>query len=193
MSLSHLSHPIPGQSLTSEPGNAAWEKPSKFSDPMDVLEMYMEKLGNEEVVDDVMDMLDIGIPINTVAGSMLGMGVMEGLHTVDVKLLLRPLVAAHIKSLADVVGVDYKMTMADYDDKDAKAAQKRKAKLAAKLAIQTGAVVPAKADEGEEIMMETQQQLEQPQEEAEAPEVQEVPEVQQEQPAEASVGLMAKG
>ena len=181
MALSPFDGPIPGQSLTAEPGNAPWEKPSKFSDPMDALEMYMEKLGNEEIVDDVMDMLDVGIPIDTVAGAMLGMGVMEGMHTIDVKLLLRPFVAAHIKSLADVVGVDYKMTMAEYDDKDAKAEQKRKAKLSAKLAMRTGSIVPAKADEGEELMMETQQQLEEPQE------------LQQEMPAEESVGLMARG
>jgi len=189
MALSPFDGPIPGQSLTAEPGNAPWEKPSKFSDPMDALEMYMEKLGNEEIVDDVMDMLDVGIPIDTVAGAMLGMGVMEGMHTVDVKLLLRPFVAAHIKSLADVVGVDYKMTMAEYDDKDAKAEQKRKAKLSAKLAMRTGSIVPAKADEGEELMMETQQQLEEPQEvQQEEPQ-----ELQQEMPAEESVGLMARG
>ncbi len=185
MSLSPFDGPIPGQSLTAEPGNAPWEKPSKYSDPMDALEMYMDKLGNEEIVDDVMDMLDIGIPVNTVASAMLGMGVMEGMHTVDVKLLLRPFVAAHIKSLADVVGVDYKMTMAEYDDKDAKAEQKRKAKLAAKLAMRTGAITPSKADEGEELMMEAQQELEAPQEQPQ--------EVQQEMPAEESVGLMARG
>lgn len=183
MALSPFDGPIPGQSLTAEPGNAPWEKPSKFSDPMDALEMYMEKLGNEEIVDDVIDMLDVGIPIDTVAGAMLGMGVMEGMHTVDVKLLLRPFVAAHIKSLADVVGVDYKMSMADYDDKDAKAEQKRKAKLQAKLAMRTGKIVPNKADEGEELMMETEQQLSEPQEEV----------VQQEQPAEEPAGLMARG
>lgn len=185
MSLSPFDGPIPGQSLTAEPGNAPWEKPSKFSDPMDALEMYMDKLGNEEIVDDVMDMLDIGIPVDTVAGSMLGMGVMQGMHTVDVKLLLRPFVAAHIKSLADVVGVDYKMSMADYDDKDAKAKQKRQAKLNAKLAIRTGKIAPKKADEGEELMMETQQQMSEPQADQEV--------IQEEQPAEMSVGLMARG
>ena len=77
MSLSPFDGPIPGQSLTAEPSNAPWEKPSKFSDPMEVLEMYMEKLSNEAVVDDVMDMLDVGIHIDTVSGAMLSMGVIE--------------------------------------------------------------------------------------------------------------------
>jgi hypothetical protein len=184
MSLSPFDGPIPGQSLTAEPGNAPWEKPSKLSDPMEVLEMYMEKLSNEEVIDDVMDMLDVGIPIDTVSGAMLSMGVMEGMHTVDLKLLLRPLVTAHIKALADVVGVEYKMTMADYDDKDAKAKQKRKAKLEAKLAMQTGKIVPEKADEGEQLMMETQEELAAPQEEQP---------MEQAPAEEVPVGLMARG
>jgi hypothetical protein len=126
---------------------------------MDALEMYMERLGNEEVVDDVMDMLDIGIPIDVVAGAMLSSGVMNGMHTVDVKLLIRPLVAAHIKSLADVVGVDYKMSMADYEDKDAKARDKRQAKLSAKLSMQTGKIAPSTADEGGQLKLQTEEQL----------------------------------
>ena len=111
MALSPFDGPIPGQSLTAEPGNAPWEKPSKFSDPMDALEMYMEKLGDEEPLDDIMDMLDIGVPVSVVAGSMLTAGVMNGMHTVDVKLLLKPLLMTQIKTLADVTGVEYKMTM----------------------------------------------------------------------------------
>lgn len=179
MSLSPFDGPIPGQSLTAEPGNTPWEKPSKFPDPLDAFEMYMERLGSEEVIDDVMDMLDVGIPIDTVAGAMLSMGVMEGLHTVDVKLILRPLVAAHIKALADVVGVDYKMSMAEYEDKDAKEKQKRRAKLQAKLAIKTGKFASEDTmDEGEQLMLETQEQLEAPQEE---PPMEKAP-----------VGLMAK-
>jgi hypothetical protein len=161
MSLSPFDGPIPGQSLTAEPGNAPWEKPSKFSDPLDAFEMYMEKLGDEEVIDDVMDMLDIGVPVSVVAGTMLSMGVMEGMHTVDVKLLLKPLLMTQIKTLADVTGVDYKMTMADYRDKDAEAEQRRRAKLAAKLAQRTGAV-KGTPDMGEQIVQEAQTTLEEP-------------------------------
>jgi hypothetical protein len=86
------------------------------------------------VVDDVMDMVDIGIPIRVVAGVMLSNGVMEGMHTVDTKVLLLPILTAQIKSLADVIGLDYKLTMDDYADKDAAAKKKRMSLLSAKLA-----------------------------------------------------------
>ena len=181
MSLSPFDGPIPGQSLTAEPGNAPWEKPSKFSDPLDAFEMYMEQLADEEVLDDVMDMVDIGIPISVVAGTMLSMGVMEGMHTVDVKLLLKPLLMTQIKTLAEAMNVEYKMTMEEYRDKDAESKQKRAAKLAAKLAMKTGAMTGT-PDKGEEIMQQAEQELQEPQQPEEMPKEAE----------QAPQGLMAK-
>jgi hypothetical protein len=105
MALTPFDRPIPGQSLTTEPGSVPWERPSVHSDPLDALEMYMEQLSDETVVDDVMDMVDIGIPIRVVAGVMLSKGVMEGMHTIDTKVLLLPILTAQIKSLADVIGL----------------------------------------------------------------------------------------
>jgi hypothetical protein len=166
--------------------------------------MYMEQLSDETVVDDVMDMVDIGIPIRVVAGVMLSKGVMEGMHTIDTKVLLLPILTAQIKSLADVIGLDYKLTMDDYADKDAAAKKKRMSLLSAKLAAKLDKVKGEK-DGGEIILEDTQQQLEtgnveeQPAEqmapEAAPQEPQAEQPVQQEMPTEAPapMGLMAKG
>ena len=202
MALTPFDRPIPGQSLTVEPGSVPWERPPVHSDPLDALEMYMEQLSDETVVDDVMDMVDIGIPIRVVAGVMLSKGVMEGMHTIDTKVLLLPILTAQIKSLADVIGLDYKLTMDDYADKDAAAKKKRMNLLSAKLAAKLDKVKGEK-DGGEIILEDTQQQLEtgnveeQPAE-AMAPAPQEPQAeqpVQQEMPTEAPapMGLMAKG
>ena len=204
MALTPFDRPIPGQSLTTEPGSVPWERPSVHSDPLDALEMYMEQLSDETVVDDVMDMVDIGIPIRVVAGVMLSKGVMEGMHTIDTKVLLLPILTAQIKSLADVIGLDYKLTMDDYADKDAAAKKKRMNLLSAKLAAKLDKVKGEK-DGGEIILEDTQQQLEtgnveeQPAEqmapEAAPQEPQAEQPVQQEMPTEAPapMGLMAKG
>jgi hypothetical protein len=204
MALTPFDRPIPGQSLTTEPGSVPWERPSVHSDPLDALEMYMEQLSDETVVDDVMDMVDIGIPIRVVAGVMLSKGVMEGMHTIDTKVLLLPILTAQIKSLADVIGLDYKLTMDDYADKDAAAKKKRMSLLSAKLAAKLDKVKGEK-DGGEIILEDTQQQLEtgnveeQPAEqmapEAAPQEPQAEQPVQQEMPTEAPapMGLMAKG
>jgi len=108
------------------------------------------------------------------------MGVMNGMHTVDVKLLLKPLLMTQIKTLAEAMNIDYKMTMDDYVDKDAIAKRKRAGKLAAKLSMQTG-VTTKTPDEGDKIMQQAQQNLEQQEQEEKPMEAEQAPQ-----------GLMAK-
>jgi len=164
MSISLFDAPIPGQSLTVEPKNSPWENPPMMTDPLDVFKVYMEQLAEEETLDDVMDMIDIGVPISVISDTMLGMGVMEGIHSIDTKVLLRPFVMKQIQTLAEAMDIDYKVTMEDYRDKDAEAKKKRTAKLAAKLAVKTGSI-SGTLDQGEQIMQQTQQDLEEPQQE----------------------------
>jgi hypothetical protein len=130
--------PVPGQSLTDEPKNAPWENPAMYADPLDALEFYMKKLGDVEAQEELIDTLDIGVPISIVADSMLSTGVMNGIHSVDTKLILKPYIALQVKAIADVVGVDYKETMLDYKDRDEAAQEKRMRTLAAKLKVQVG-------------------------------------------------------
>lgn len=125
--------PIPGQSLTDEPKNAPWENPPVHADPLDAFEHYMKKLVDPQVQDNFIDMVDLGLPISVVADAMLSKGVMDGIHSVDVKLLLKPYLTMQLKEIADVTGIEYKMTMEEFRDKDAEAEEKRKRKLSLKL------------------------------------------------------------
>ena len=146
--------PIPGQSLTDEPKNAPWENPAMIADPLEALEFYMKKLGDTEAQEELIDTLDIGVPISIVADSMLSGGVMNGIHSVDVKLVLKPYIALQIKSIADVVGVDYKETMADYKDKDEAAQEKRMRTLAAKLEVKVALGKKSNASDPGVVMQE---------------------------------------
>ena len=128
--------PIPGESLTTEPGNYAWEQPPLHADPMDALEWHMEQLTDENVTDNVLDMMDLGVPVSVVADTMLSSAIMNGIHTVDVKMLLKPVLHMQLKALADVANIDYKETMADYNDKDEIARIKRRERIAAKIDVQ---------------------------------------------------------
>lgn len=117
--------PIPGNSLTDEPGAFAWEQPPMMNDPEQVLDHYMKGLTSEEIADNILDMLDIGMPISVVSATILDRGIMEGLHTVDMKLIVQPQIALVMKQMAEEAGIDYKETMKDYIDteglkKDAK-------------------------------------------------------------------------
>ena len=41
---SMLQGPIPGMSLTQEPGNMPWENPPEFSDIYDVMQFYLDRI-----------------------------------------------------------------------------------------------------------------------------------------------------
>ena len=82
--------PIPGQSLTTEPGNAPYEQPPLYAEPEKALAFYLQKLDDEEFIDDLMFILEQGMPVETFVNSLTSTGVMEGYHTFDVKVLIAP-------------------------------------------------------------------------------------------------------
>ena len=180
--------PIPGQSLTTEPKNVPWEQPPKYADPMDALEMYMERLADPESQDELIDMLDIGIPISIVVDTMLSGGVMDGLHSVDTKLLLKGVIATQIQTIAEVVGVEYKLTMADYVNMDAKKEERMRQKLATKLELE---IAKGEAsDPGVQMQQDVLESMQSDEPMEEEP-IEMAEETMEEMPA-APAGLMAK-
>jgi hypothetical protein len=102
-----FSGPIPGESLTREPGNAPWEQPPRLDKIEHVASFYIEKLEDDKKLEDLLDVLDKGMPIDHLVSSMLLYGEMEGEHTVDASMLVAPLIHEYIVFLAKSAGVSY--------------------------------------------------------------------------------------
>lgn len=102
-----LTAPIAGMSLTKEPGNAPWEQPALYNTPEEALAFYFQRLENAEIVDDIMFSLEQDFPLEILVDSMTSVGVMEGYHSVDVKLLISPVLHEHLKTLADTLGISF--------------------------------------------------------------------------------------
>ena len=98
--------PIPGQSLTDEPGNYPWEHPPKTTDPEDALNKFWDRLTDPEVAEEMIAMMDAGIPVEALARILTFTGFAEGEFTPDVGFLtIEPL----MKMLAAIgirAGVD---------------------------------------------------------------------------------------
>ena len=109
--------PIPGQSLTSEPKNYPWERPPTTVDPNEAIVHYIEKISREDVTDDILDILQTGMPVGTLTDIMLTGGVMNGIHTVDMSLLIAPVVHEYILTIADAAGIEYKEFFSDEEEK----------------------------------------------------------------------------
>ena len=80
--------PIPGQSLTDTPGNAPWEHPPQMTDPEQILEGLYDKITNGEFTEQLIAMLDAGVPVEAIVRVMVFSGFMQGKFTPDVGFMI---------------------------------------------------------------------------------------------------------
>jgi len=99
--------PIAGQSLTAELGNRPWQQPPQYATVEEALEYYVPRLVNPEFTDNLFDVMETGIPLTTIANAMQSAGVMEGKHTIDVGLLIMPVLIETMAYLAEESDIEY--------------------------------------------------------------------------------------
>lgn len=129
-----LKAPIPGQSLTDEPKNYPWENPPETSDPEEAIAMHLSKFNSPDVIDNMLDLLDMGFPVRAMAESILTASVAAGRHSIDVSLIIAPFMHEHIISIANEAGVKYKEGLDESKaDKEAKERERIRSKVAAAL------------------------------------------------------------
>jgi hypothetical protein len=71
--------PIPGQSLTDEPGNAPWEKPAQFDTVEDAAKYYIESTADPDIMDDLSVLFENGITLKSFVKTMVQSGAMNGI------------------------------------------------------------------------------------------------------------------
>jgi len=123
--------PIPGQSLTTTPRNAPYERPPEVVDPEQALQIHLDHLTDPDRMEDALFFLEMGVDMVTLVEGILRSAVMEGIHTVDVSLIIAPVIHEYIKSTADLLGVEYNE---GFEDKEGRKRQSyvRNAALAEK-------------------------------------------------------------
>jgi hypothetical protein len=102
--------PIPGQSLTDEPNNFAWERPPEISDPNEAFRFHMDRLSEKPVAESVLFLMEYGYPVDVLTRSMLTSAVSEGIHSIDVSLILSPVIEEEMSYMARTAGIEYKDT-----------------------------------------------------------------------------------
>tara|TARA_Y100000361_G_scaffold151049_1_gene167738 strand:+ start:2246 stop:2797 length:552 start_codon:yes stop_codon:yes gene_type:complete len=93
--------PIPGQSLTDEPGKWPWDKPPEMTDVDDAVAFIVGKvLDNPEAREQVEKLMMAGMPIESITNTLAFAGFAEGKWTPDVAELTKPPVSAFLVALA---------------------------------------------------------------------------------------------
>tara|TARA_R110000796_G_scaffold138721_1_gene254880 strand:+ start:432 stop:926 length:495 start_codon:yes stop_codon:yes gene_type:complete len=110
--------PIPGQSLTAEIGSRPWQQPAKFTTAEEALEHYATRITNPRINDSLFDALEMGTPVASIAEIVVQNGAMEGMHTVDVSILILPIIMELIAYVADESNIEYSMGLDDPIDQD---------------------------------------------------------------------------
>ena len=98
--------PIPGQSLTGTPKNVPWEKPSELNEVKEVVNHYVEKLADQDTMDDIAILFELGADLKTVTEGLWLTGSMSGLHTVETGMLAGPVISSFIRVAMKSYGLD---------------------------------------------------------------------------------------
>lgn len=113
--LSPLDAPIPGQSLTAPLGDRPWQKPARYSTPDEALTFYLERLSVKRITSQMLDLLETGLPVDTLVDVMQTGAVMEGVHSLDVGIVISPALAEAVMAMADAAEVPYVKSSEDMD------------------------------------------------------------------------------
>lgn len=144
----NLKAPIPGMSLTQEPGNAPWEQPPLYDKPEEALAFYLDKFNDEDTLDDVLFAMETGYPVEPLVDLMTSYGVMQGYHSVDVKMLIAPIMHEYLLSLAEASGIDVQEDFSG--TKEEKMAERDKVRVKALLTKNMDGALAAPTDESME-------------------------------------------
>lgn len=185
-----FSAPIPGQSLTGEPQKYPYERPPETVDPEEAIKMHIKRINKPEVIDNLLDVLEIGLPIKALTESILTNAVMNGIHTVDVSLIIAPVIHEQIKAIANEAGIEYKE---GFETDDTARQQQERELLSFKVQKALEKTPKAERDEGYDLVSAIPQDIVAPAQEQQT-EVPEQAEPMMAKPAmDMGKGLMSRG
>ena len=184
-----LNAPIAGQSLTDTPKNYPWERPAEISDPREAIKFHMDGLSSPESLDNILELIQVGVPLRALSKTILTTAQMEGIHSVDVSLIIGDVIYEELVSIAEEAGLDY--TTGD-EPSEREMQEKEDQQVLALLRKKLDAVEPGSEedDAGVDIMRQVETMMSEPQEEQQDAEEMPMMEVTV---MEAPRGLMARG
>ena len=101
--------PIAGESLTHAVGDRPWQTPPEYATIEEALDFYLPRLGDRDLAARMIDIMERGVPITALAETITLGGVLQGLHTIDVSVLINPVLVEFMEGLADIAGIKYRV------------------------------------------------------------------------------------
>ena len=110
--------PVPGQSLTDEPGNYPWEHPPQYVTSDGAADHLWNRMSEPEFAEQIIAMLDAGVPVEAIGRTVLFGGFLKGKFSPDVAFIIAEPVMKMIATIGVIAGIeDIKMSMDDITNK----------------------------------------------------------------------------
>ena len=106
--------PVPGQGLTDKPGNYPWEHAPQYTDTAEDADYVWDRLSQPQFAEQVIAMLDAGIPVEAIGRIIIFTGFAEGKWSPDVAFIIAEPVMKMIAAVGIHGGVKkFRMSMQD--------------------------------------------------------------------------------
>lgn len=99
----------PGVSLTQEPGKWQWEKPPKFTRPIDAVDFVTAKFKNPDIKENYVKMMMAGISIEEIVNSLSKGGFATGHFSPDVAEIIKTPLGFFLLGIADDYGIPVRL------------------------------------------------------------------------------------
>ena len=109
---------IPGMSLTAEVGSRPWQSPPKYATIEQALEHYIPRMTTPLMRDQLLDIMELGVPLTSLSDTLQTGGVMEGLHSIDVGVLITPVLIEMLAYMAEEADIKFDLGMEGPIDED---------------------------------------------------------------------------
>lgn len=102
-----LKAPVPGMSLTAEPKGRPWRNPAEAVSVDDAMALYAPIFKDKKATKMMLQQIENGIPLTTIADLLITANAMEGRHSLDVGILIAPVLVETMISFAEMAEIDY--------------------------------------------------------------------------------------
>tara|TARA_R110002126_G_scaffold244152_2_gene387497 strand:- start:386 stop:886 length:501 start_codon:yes stop_codon:yes gene_type:complete len=97
----------PGISWTAPEKSRPWQQPPQLVNIGDVVQRYMDSFSDQEVMSNAIDAIETKVPLSVMAQSIMLNHVSEGVHTMDMGILVMPVIIELLITFAELSKVDY--------------------------------------------------------------------------------------
>lgn len=94
-------NPIPGMALTHEVGARPWQSPAQYTKMEDVIDYYVSRMADDSFQQQLINVMESGIPLTSLANTIQLSSVMEGVHSIDTGMLVMPVLIELMMLIAE--------------------------------------------------------------------------------------------